>query len=69
MRERVSEAAFQKEVFKGGPENRGDIDGFIYDPNTGDPERGFPAGTPFEELPEGWTCPICYASKESFDRL
>jgi rubredoxin len=42
--------------------------GFIYDPRRGDPARGFPAGTAFEALPEGWVCPLCYSSKAAFDR-
>jgi rubredoxin len=26
-----------------------------------------PPGTPFEDLPDGWCCPMCGVSKESFD--
>ena len=40
--------------------------GYIYDPENGDPDRGIKAGTPFEELPEDWTCPICEAPKTEF---
>jgi len=43
--------------------------GYIYDPAVGDPARGFPPGTPFEDLPDDWICPICYEPKSSFDRL
>jgi rubredoxin len=43
--------------------------GYIYDPAAGDPADGIPPGTPFERLPEGWSCPICYAAKSQFDRL
>jgi rubredoxin len=43
--------------------------GYIYDPAAGDPAAGVPHGTPFERLPEGWSCPICYAAKSQFDRL
>ena len=43
--------------------------GFIYDPQVGDPENGFPPGTPFEELPNDWHCPVCYMSKDQFDKL
>ena len=43
--------------------------GYVYDPATGDPDRGIPAGTPFDKLPEGWRCPICYSPKEAFDPL
>jgi rubredoxin len=40
--------------------------GYVYDPEVGDPENGVKPGTPFEELPENWTCPICRASKDLF---
>jgi rubrerythrin len=38
----------------------------IYDPVVGDPDSGIAAGTPFEEIPEDWNCPICGASKKMF---
>ena len=41
--------------------------GWIYDPEEGDPENGVPPGTPFSELPEGWTCPACGVGKEYFE--
>ena len=37
--------------------------GHIYDPQVGDPARGIPAGTPFEDLPDDWYCPDCGAAK------
>jgi len=40
--------------------------GFVYDPKSGDPQVGVPPGTPWGELPAGWTCPICGAPKGSF---
>jgi len=40
--------------------------GFIYDPKEGDIDEGIPPGTPFEELPDEWQCPICGASKSVF---
>jgi rubredoxin len=43
--------------------------GYIYDPATGDEERGIKLGKRFEQLPESWKCPICYAAKEAFDPL
>jgi rubredoxin len=42
--------------------------GYIYDPELGDPDRGIIPGTPFEALPDDWTCPICNASKDMFKR-
>ncbi len=40
--------------------------GFIYDPEEGDPDGGVPAGTPFEEIPDDWFCPVCGARKKDF---
>jgi rubredoxin len=42
------------------------ICGYVYDPAVGDPENGIKPGTPFENLPENWTCPICGAPKDQF---
>ena len=38
----------------------------IYDPAVGDPESGIAAGTPFEAIPDSWTCPICGTRKGNF---
>jgi rubredoxin len=40
--------------------------GYVYDPEIGDPEHNVPSGTPFEQLPENWTCPVCGAAKTEF---
>jgi len=40
--------------------------GWIFDPEKGDPEHGVRPGTAFENLPEGWTCPVCGASVKAF---
>ena len=42
--------------------------GYVYDPEIGDPDSGIKPGTPFEELPDNWTCPVCGASKDAFKR-
>jgi len=42
------------------------ICGFQYNPEEGDPTAGIPPGTPFEDLPDDYKCPICNASKEYF---
>jgi rubredoxin len=44
------------------------ICGYIYDPAVGDDEGGIPAGTSFEDLPDDWTCPICGAGKDDFEK-
>ncbi len=40
--------------------------GFIYDPAEGDPDGGIPPGTPFEDIPDTWFCPVCGARKKDF---
>ncbi len=44
------------------------ICGYVYDPAVGDPDHGIPAGTPFEELPDGWHCPRCKKGKDKFNK-
>jgi flavin reductase (DIM6/NTAB) family NADH-FMN oxidoreductase RutF/rubredoxin len=41
--------------------------GYIYDPAKGDPDGGIAPGTPFEKLPDDWTCPVCGATKDQFE--
>ncbi|MDD8021176.1 MAG: rubredoxin [Acidobacteriota bacterium] len=43
--------------------------GHIYDPAEGDPSAGIKPGTPFEELPDDWVCPVCGSSKDKFKPL
>ncbi len=43
--------------------------GYTYDPATGDPLAEVLPGTSFDDLPEGWCCPLCYLGKEVFDPL
>lgn len=43
--------------------------GYIYDPEKGDPESGVNPGTPFEDLPDDWVCPVCGAGKEDFEEV
>jgi rubredoxin len=43
--------------------------GFIYDPEEGDPDSGIAPGTPFEDIPDDWMCPICGATKADFREL
>lgn len=39
---------------------------YIYDPAAGDPDGGIKPGTPFEQIPDSWVCPICGADKTQF---
>ncbi len=41
---------------------------YVYDPAQGDPDRGIAPGTPFESLPEDWSCPLCGAGKDAFEK-
>ncbi|OGN97618.1 MAG: High molecular weight rubredoxin [Chloroflexi bacterium RBG_13_51_36] len=43
--------------------------GYIYDPESGDPDGGIKPGTPFEKLPDDWVCPVCGASKDQFEKI
>jgi flavin reductase (DIM6/NTAB) family NADH-FMN oxidoreductase RutF/rubredoxin len=43
--------------------------GYIYDPELGDPDGGIKPGTPFEEIPEDWVCPVCGAAKSEFEKV
>ncbi|MDY5969937.1 MAG: rubredoxin [Bacteroidales bacterium] len=46
-----------------------DVCGYVYDPAIGDPDNGIAPGTPFEQLPDDWTCPLCGIEKSSFSKL
>ena len=43
--------------------------GYIYDPELGDPDGGIKPGTPFEEIPADWVCPVCGAAKSQFEKI
>ena len=45
------------------------ICGYVYDPQAGDPANGIAAGTPFEEVPDTWVCPLCGAPKSEFEKI
>ena len=42
--------------------------GYVYDPEKGDPDSGIKPGTPFEELPDDWVCPVCGVGKDKFEK-
>jgi rubredoxin len=46
-----------------------DVCGYIYDPAAGDPTQNIAPGTPFEKLPDDWTCPTCGAGKSEFSKV
>jgi rubredoxin len=43
--------------------------GYIYDPAKGDPDNGVPKGTPFDQLPDDWVCPVCSVGKDEFEKV
>jgi len=45
------------------------ICGYIYDPEEGDPDSGISPGTPFEDIPDDWQCPICGVTKRDFRKI
>ena len=44
-----------------------DLCGYVYDPAEGDPDNGIAPATPFTEIPDDWTCPICGVGKDMFE--
>ncbi len=46
-----------------------DVCGYIYDPEVGDPDSGIAPGTPFDQIPDDWVCPVCGASKDQFTKV
>ncbi len=41
---------------------------YVYDPTVGDPDHGIAPGTPFEAIPDDWSCPLCGAGKDVFEK-
>ena len=42
---------------------------WIYDPAGGEPDGGIAPGTPFEEIPDDWVCPVCGVDKSNFEEV
>ena len=43
-----------------------DVCGWVYDPETGNPDNGVKPGTAFADIPADWVCPECGAGKSEF---
>jgi rubredoxin-NAD+ reductase len=43
-----------------------EVCGWEYDPEVGCPEAGIKPGTPWEEVPEDFECPLCSVGKDQF---
>ncbi len=50
-----------------GPKYQCMVCDHIYDPAEGDPDGGIAPGTPFEDIPDDWICPVCGAEKADFE--
>jgi rubredoxin len=46
-----------------------DVCGYIYDPAVGDPENDIKPNTPFDQIPDDWTCPECGVGKDQFSEM
>lgn len=42
---------------------------WVYDENKGDIDGGIKPGTPFEDIPDEWLCPVCGVGKEQFKKI
>ncbi len=42
--------------------------GWEYDEEEGCPEAGIAPGTKWEDVPEGFECPLCGVDKDSFEQ-
>jgi len=62
-------ANIKEERRKGMDSYECSICGYEYSPADGDPENGIEPGTPFEKLPDDWTCPVCGAGKDAFEKI
>jgi rubredoxin len=43
--------------------------GYVYEPAKGDDKGQISPGTPFEELPITWRCPVCSARTKAFQNI
>ena len=57
----------KEEVKSGDKKYECQVCGHIYDPAVGDEAGGIPPGTPFEDIQEDWSCPVCGTRKTDFE--
>ena len=43
--------------------------GYVYEPTKGDSVSKVSAGTPFQDLPTTWRCPVCGSKKTVFSNI
>jgi flavin reductase (DIM6/NTAB) family NADH-FMN oxidoreductase RutF/rubredoxin len=64
-----SKLATKKEAEPAGKKYECQVCAHVYDPAIGDEAGGIPAGTPFEDIPENWICPVCGTRKSDFTEI
>lgn len=65
----VSQNENKTEPINDTPKYKCKVCGYIYDPSVGDPDSGILPGTPFENIPDSWGCPICRVNKDNFEKM
>lgn len=65
----AAESVAMNKAAAGGDKYKCNVCGYLYDPMLGDPDGGIAPGTPFENIPDDWRCPICGVSKADFERM
>ena len=43
-----------------------DVCGWVYDEAAGDTDNGIAPGTKWEDIPEDFSCPLCFVGKDQF---
>ena len=43
--------------------------GYVYEPSKGDSKSNIAPGTPFEDLPSDWRCPVCGVRRSQFQNV
>ncbi len=59
----------KKEAAPGMAKYKCTVCDWIYDPEIGDDAGGIAPGTPFEQIPDTWVCPVCGAPKSNFEKI
>ena len=44
----------------------GNVCGYVYDEEAGDPDNGIDPGTKWEDLGDDFVCPLCGVGKDDF---
>jgi flavin reductase (DIM6/NTAB) family NADH-FMN oxidoreductase RutF/rubredoxin len=58
-----------KKITPGMGKYKCSVCGYIYEPEKGDPDGGIKPGTPFQDIPDDWFCPVCGADKSQFAQV